>query len=174
MQPAALAACSQYAEERRNAGTGVQVSRAPVSAPAPQPISAPPHGGGTLLSAEVCLSMTGGASSRCRLVSGSLTVGSVPVLLGADGTILNASVGAGGTGLLDATVIGGNGLAVDVDVLGHDLADVGVGLGGSGGGIGVDVGLGGQEVAGVEVGGSGGLIDVDLGGLGGALGGLLN
>ncbi|QXT38318.1 hypothetical protein [Gymnodinialimonas ceratoperidinii] len=109
------------------------------------------------LGADACIDLTNGATQSCSLVQVSAATGTRQMLLGHDGTILNANVDVGGHDLLDATVAGSDsGLSVDADLAGHDLADVTVGSGDSGG-LGVDADLGGHSLAEVEVGGDSGL-----------------
>jgi hypothetical protein len=116
------------------------------------------------LGADACLGMTNGATRICSLVQVNAATGMRNMLLGHDGSILNADVDVANHNLLDADVAGtGSGLAVDADLAGHDLADVSAGSG-SGGGLSVDADLGGHDLADVSIGGEDGL-SVGVGGI---------
>lgn len=116
------------------------------------------------LGADACLGLTDGATQSCSLVQVNAATGMRSMLLGHDGSILNADVDVANHNLLDADVAGtGSGLAVDADLAGHDLADVSAGSG-SGGGLSVDADLGGHDLADVSIGGEDGL-SVGVGGI---------
>mmetsp|Transcript_581 Transcript_581/g.927 ORF Transcript_581/g.927 Transcript_581/m.927 type:complete len:235 (+) Transcript_581:24-728(+) len=109
------------------------------------------------LGADACLGMTNGATQSCSLVQVQAATGTRTMLLGHDGTILNANVDLGRHDLLDANVAGSSsGLSVDADLAGHDLVDASVGSGGNGG-LSVGADLGGHSLAEVGIGGETGL-----------------
>lgn len=121
------------------------------------------------LAPNVCLGMTDGGTPTCSLVLMQTARGARHMLLGDGGVVLNANVDINGRDFLDLMVAATqSGLAVDADLVGHDLADVGVNGGGrNGGGLNVDADLGGHDLADVSVGsGSGGGVSVgaDVGG----------
>ncbi|WP_341861392.1 hypothetical protein [Gymnodinialimonas sp. 57CJ19] len=121
------------------------------------------------LDPSVCLGMTGGGTQTCSLVLMQTARGARHMLLGDGGVVLNADVDINGRDFIDLTVAANqSGLAVDADLVGHDLVDVGVNGGGShGGGLNVDADLGGHDLADVSVGSGsdGGLsVGADVGG----------